>query len=1064
MRYILVLALLCPFLSNCQPITIKGKIINEQMEPVPGATITLKRSVNGQPSSVITQLSSDPKGEFTLSDVRLTDTLIITAIGYETAIETLDFNSRGLVTIILKRRASVLEEVVVNTGYQTIPKERATGSFELINKNQLNRQAGPNILARLNGMAGSLLFDNNTNRPPLTIRGLSTINSSKAPLIVLDNFPYEGDINNINPNDVESITVLKDAAAASIWGTRAGNGVIVITTKKPRFNQRTQVEINTSTSASVLPDLFYFQPVPATSFIELEQFLYSKGYYNSQLNNTSRPVVSPVVEILVKKTSGQISADAANSQLNALKNHDVRNDFTNYIYQPSVMQQYAVNLRGGADRISWLFSTAYDKNRNELAATFNRFNLGIQNTLQLNKKLQFSLSAAYTQTNVGSGRPSYESFNSGLYPYTFLANEQGRPLPVTKSYRTSYIDTAGGGRLLDWKYYPLEDYKHSRTASVVRDLLLNIGLHYKINNMLAFDLKYQWQQQTTTKRTLQDLQSFAARDLVNRFSQVDYATGTVKYIVPKGDILDQGNAVMPTHAVRSQLSADKNWGHHNLVAILGAELRQIRTSANSYRLYGYNDNLLTYANVDFQGAYPVFINGTKTFIPNGLSLSDRINRFVSFYANSAYTFKNRYTVSASVRRDASNLFGVRTNNKWQPLWSAGAAWDISKEPWYKLKSCPHLKIRLTYGYSGNVDQSRAAITTISYTSFGAAYTNFPQADILQYANPDLKWEKVRTVNTALEFQTKNNALQGSIEYYTKEGIDLLGNAPIDYTTGVGNRLVRNVANMQAKGFDLNISSKNVDQSFKWSSAVLLSYNKGKITKYFSTGTRGFDYIGNGNSITALEGQPVYAIASFKWAGLDSLGNPQGIVNGTPTTVYTDITGKKTGITDLSFSGSALPTLFGSVQNIFSYKGISLMVAVQYKAGHYFRRTSIDYGRLFSLGMGHSDFDKRWQKPGDEYTTSVPALIYPNNSSRDVFYTNSEILVEKADHIRLQFLNISFGLPPALLKKLSFQTVQFYVNASNLGILWRSNKYGIDPDYGTTLPPPRSITIGIRANL
>src|SRR5690242_11626999 len=279
---------------------LTGKVVNQKGEPVPGATIKIKGENMGA--------TTDEKGAFTLTGFHSNDMMMVSAIGYQTA--EIKLNGQKELSISLKPDVRELSQVTISTGYQEIPKERATGSFDFIDNKTLNQQVGTNILNRLDGVASAVLFpkQNLQKGPDFMIRGLSTINGPKNPLIIVNNFPYDGDINNINPNDVESVTILKDAAASSIWGVRAGNGVVVITTKKGRFNQPLKVDFNTDVIVSGKPNLSSLRTISSRDYIDVEEMLFDKGYYNSRLNNTySFPAVSPVVEILAKQKAGLIS-------------------------------------------------------------------------------------------------------------------------------------------------------------------------------------------------------------------------------------------------------------------------------------------------------------------------------------------------------------------------------------------------------------------------------------------------------------------------------------------------------------------------------------------------------------------------------------------------------------------------------------------------------------------------------------------------------------------------------------------------------------------------------------
>lgn len=1039
-------------------IDVKGRIVNEKGEPVI-ATVTVKGTTNA--------VTTDVNGYFVIKGIDENATLIITSVTIEQPLEVKINGKTDLATLNVKTKVTLGEDVTVqvNTGYQTLPKERATGSFAQVDNKSLNEQVGLNIINRLNGVVSGILFDNNINRPLFTIRGLSTINGAKSPLIVVDNFPYEGDINNINPNNIESITILKDAAAASIWGTRAGNGVVVITTKRGQFNQGLKLELNANINIVHAPDVFYTRPIKTEDFIDVERFLFDKGFYNSQITNTARPALSPVVELLIKRKNGQISSADSAIQINALRSLDVRRDFDKYVYTNAVNQQYSLNLRGGADKTAYLFSAGYDRNISEVDAQYKRYSFGSENLFRPFKDVLISVGATYTQINSETGKPSVDVFNSGSYPYAQLMDSSGNALSVIRDYRKIYLDTTGVGKLLDWKYYPLEDYKHNKTANVAQDMLANIGLQYKFLKYFKVDVKYNYERQQVSSDNLRDKSSYYTRDLVNKFSQLNRSTGVVTYIVPNASILDKANSILEAKNYRSQLSFNRQWGRNDVSVIAGNEVRDIRTRINSNRIYGYNEETLISGNVDFVNTYPTFITGSKQAIPNNLTLFDKTSRFTSFYVNGAYTYNGRYTISGSARRDGSNLFGVKTNDKWQPLWSAGFGWDISKESFYKISVIDYLKMRATYGFNGNVIPNRPAVTTIAYMG-AASITNFSFAQITQIANPSLRAEKTRMINLGLDFGLKKDILSGSIEYYFKKGTDLFGNSPIDWTTGLGTQVVsKNVADMKGQGLDLTLNSKIIDKKFKWITTLLFSFNTSQVTKYYLSDSSGLNYVSNGTTITGLVGRPVYSLVSFKWNGLDGFGNPVGIVNGHLSTNYQALTKDSAKIVNLVYGGSAIPKVFGAFNNSISWKGVTLGINIIYRLGYYFRKESINYSQLFNFQTGNADFGNRWKVPGDERTTNVPSMVYPANSNRDLFYTYSETLVRKADNVRIQYINLSYDLNTRALKNMPFKSLRIYLNAANLGIIWRANKIDnkIDPDYGSVIPPSKSFAFGIRIN-
>jgi len=428
-----------------------------------------------------------------------------------------------------------------------------------------------------------------------------------------------------------------------------------------------------------------------------------------------------------------------------------------------------------------------------------------------------------------------------------------------------------------------------------------------------------------------------------------------------------------------------------------------------------------------------YYTGYTQNIYNPTSISYLTNRYTSVYANASYTYDNRFILTGSARKDESNLFGVNSNQKGVPLWSVGGAWNIDKESFYKLDWLPYLKLRLTYGFNGNSSSNLTAVASLLQVSGNA--NSQPYAIVKTYPNPNLSWEKVAVTNLAIDFATKDNRVSGSVDYYKKQGTDLIGKQPIDPTVGIQNGVItRNVANLVSHGVDIQLISKNLDNLFKWQTSFLFSFNKDKLTAYQNLTGNGSSLVNSGISVSPVIGQPVYNIISYKWIGLDpQTGDPMGYVNGQPSKDYATIT-SKTPISDLVFSGSALPTYFGALSNTFSYKQFSLYVNITYRLGYYFRKSSINYNGLYnSGGLGNSDFAERWQKPGDELHTYVPSMpsIADAGSLRDQFYLNSSALVGNAGNIRLQNVNLSYRFDTSKLRIIKLSDLQFYIYSNNL---------------------------------
>lgn len=1037
---------------NAPPLIIKGKVINEKGAALIGATVKVKNSA--------TATTTNDEGNFQILLKGDYGVLIVSFVGCKTKEIPVSFNSEPL-EITLQVDSGQLKEVkILSNGYQDIPQERATGSFNFVDNKLINRSVSTNILDRIENVVPGLLFNHGDagNTDQLLIRSRSTIYANAAPLIVLDNFAYDGQLSNINPNDVESITILKDAAAASIWGARAGNGVIIITTKKGKA-AKPLVELNSNITVQQKPDLFNIPTISSSDFIDLEKYLYKQGFYASTLNDLNNPAITPVISLLNAKANGTIPGAQADAEIESYKKQDVRNDIGKYLYQKAVNQQYALNVSGKTPNVNYFMSAGWDKNiANLVDKQLSRFTLRTENIFTVTKNLQITAGMNFVQNTSSNGNnPGYNIVGfrgQNIYPYAQLADAKGSSLPVSLDYSSSLLQKAAQQGLLNWSYNPIDDIREEQNVIKSRDYTINTGLSYKIFNGLSAEAKYQFEDQLTTNNNLYRDSSYYTRNLINQFTQVDLATGALTYPIPMGGILNTGTSESISHQGRAQLNYNRTFNQaHNLTAIAGYEIRELTIKGTSDRLYGYNTgNSTVNTMIDYTTNYQYYNSPfQQSSITSGQLISETTDRFLSYYANAAYTYDNRFTISGSARNDQANLFGVKTNQKGTPLWSAGASWEVNNESFYKIAWLPSLKLRVTYGANGNISRLTSAYTTVSYSE--ALQTPLLAGTILNPPNPNLRWEQVKVLNAGIDFSTKNNVLSGSVEFYQKKAIDLMGQAPVDPTLGLSDYFgtsvyYGNVAVMKGNGTDIQLTSRNLSGKFKWTTDAIYSYANSKITKYLiPASSQGSTYLTpiGAYYINPVQGNPVFSVYSYKWAGLNhDTGDPQGLLNGQASVDYAKLA--QLPLDSMKYNGSAQPTSFGSVRNTFTYKNLSLSVNISYKLGYYFRMPSVVYGSLLYSWTGNSDYAKRWQKPGDEKTTNVPSFIYPNNSLRDIFYTYSDALVAKADNIRLEDVSITYNVNKSQWHKMPFNNIRFYFYAANLGVLWVANKQGIDPYY------------------
>ncbi|MFC3199524.1 SusC/RagA family TonB-linked outer membrane protein [Parapedobacter deserti] len=1037
-------------------LSVSGKVISAVNGAIiQGATITNKRTG--------IHTVTDGLGEYRIS-AKPDDVLRYSYMGYISVEERIDGRER--ITVALDSAEHMLEEVeVVSTGYQTLPKERATGSFVFVDSALLNRAVSTDIISRLKGVVPSLMFDERAGGDPkLSIRGRSTIFANADPLIVVDNFPYEGDIRNINPNDVESVSILRDAAAASIWGVRAGNGVIVITTKKGKAGQPLQVSFNGNVTVGEKPDLWYEPRISSADLIAVEEFLYGKGYYNSALNNTrTYPVISPAVALLA---SGQLSDAEKQDQLDRFRRIDIRRDIHNYFYRREVNRQYALNIVGSTPQHRYSLSGGFDNNdRSAVGNTFRRTNLSARNAFSLARNVQLTADLWFTQANLTANevlRTLHDAF-----PYQRLAGDQGEALPIVRDFNAAFATSAAENGRLDWQYYPLDELRNSGNTISQQNYRINTDLSYVPLPGLRAAISYQYERQNGVNNNLMGMQTYEVRDWINRFTVIDHQR-TV-YNFPFGALLDRQTSQTLAHNGRAQLNYDKSWAAHQINAISGMEIREVTGSAHASRYYGYDPHTGTSLRANTDSLYLQYPQGNRVRISNNTAIGGSLERFRSWFANGSYQLHSRYTLSLSGRIDQTNLFGVKANQRTVPLWSAGLKWQVDRERFYQIGWLPELSLRATHGYNGNFDRNTTAYITAMYLT--AAATGQREANLGGLPNPQLKGERNAVTNVGIDFGIAGGRVNGRVDYYARRGRDLVGNGPIDATTG---RTVfrGNLADMKGTGWDVELNTRNAVGKLSWDSYLMVSHTRNEVTRYGVEPTNLDAYFfdasfGYGN-ITPIPGKPLFAVYSYPWAGLDDAsGDPRGRYRG-EVLGYTEIPYNSIGIDDLILHGSAIPTSFGAIRNTFGYRNFSLSVNITYKLGYYFRRPSVNYGALFGAnGLGHQDYADRWQQPGDETRTDVPSMVYPNSAMRDNFYLRSEVLVERGDHVRVQDVQFDYRFPEHVCSRMGIAQLRTYVYAANPGILWRANRHGIDPDFQfnpntniPVLPKPFSMALGI----
>ena len=1052
----------------------KDSGVNGQKHEIEGAVVS---STDGRPLVGVSvyveaeykRISTKKDGTFQLTVRGRKGKVRFTHVGYKTV--EMDYSDGILLNVAMIPSENQLEEVqVVSTGYQSIPKERSAGSFEFVDNKLLNRKVSLDFISRLEDVVPSIstikTYDENRGVfPNFNVRGLSSIRSNAWPLIVVDGFPYHGNFNNINPNDIENISVLKDASASSIWGAQSGNGVVVITTKKAKLNESIRVSFNGNMTVEDKPNLYYFPQMNTSDYIDVELFLYDKGFYNSRMSNITYPL-TPVVQLLKDKRDGIISEQELNSSINKLRGIDMRDDFLKYIYRKAVKQQYNVQLSAGTAKLSNIFSIGYDKQlKDVVTSSADRFTFRSQTNYKPTQRLEFNLSTQFSSYNT---RESYDPvlYNAlgrgyGNYPYLQLADEFGNPLIMEGiGLNREFRDTVAQGRLLDWNYRPLAELYESSTKTDNRETMLGFQTKYAVLKGLNLSLLYNFRAADGSTNELRQQGSIEQRSDINYFAVWD--EHTVKWNYPLGARLLVFNQRNNAHQGRFQIDYQRTLGQdHDLSVLAGSEIRQQKEVLYTSQFFGYDPKTHAFQTVDLVNDLP-YMNGRFGVrrISDYSKFAEITNRFTSFFANVGYTYKKRYILNASARKDASNLFGVNTNDKGQPFWSIGSAWIASEEAFMKDSPFGYLKFRATYGKNGNVNNTTSAYAIMQKSNQTNFLTGLPYASMRSPENPNLRWESVGMFNVGMDFRTKGGRIGGAVEYYIKTPKDLILEAQVDPTTGFG-VLIQNSADLKGKGVDISLNSKNIQTaSFEWNTDLVFAYSRTKVTKSYLEAPLGENYRTGAYSMltTPVVGADLTGVVTYKWAGLDPVtGKPQGYVNGELSTDYSEIV-NSTLLSDMDLGGSATPVYFGSLRNSFRFKNLDFSFNISYQLGHKFVRKSIHYSNLINNGVGHSDYAMRWQKPGDELKTDVPVFTYPANKNESDFYNYSSALVEPAGQIKLRDLQVGYSLKNRYLKDL-----RIYAYAANIVTLWRENKWGLDPEFGNNPPDPFAGSLGVSFN-
>jgi TonB-linked SusC/RagA family outer membrane protein len=1053
-------------------VRVKGIVTDSLGNPLEGATLILiensaRKSYPGHSSIYV--LGKSAKFDIVAYPG---DNIVVSFVGFA--------NSAILITknnpfehVILSRVANNLKEVFVNTGFQTRIKERATGSFGKADMQIFAQRTGTMyVMGRLEGQVPGLqlaIGSNNTFSNPdalngnsttkSLIRGRSTINNQTPPLYVV-NGVIVPDFSSINPDDIEDITVLKDAAASAIWGARSANGVIVVITKSGSKNQRLSINYSGFVNYAGRPQLFNKNLLNSKQYIALAKQLFDPVDYPWN----SLGFVAPHDQILYDQYRNLISGDVANRKLDSLASINNSLQIKSLIFQPAFTTNHTLSASGGNNVYNFYSSIGYTEAQpNEMGSNNKSYKINLSQNISPGDRLKISLNTSFVNTISHSANPV--PVTGAFLPYQLFRDASGKNIQM--NYMNGYIDSVTNDyqsrSRVNLGYTPLDEVNLKRGDQNNINLNATANISLKIWRGLSFLGTYGYVMTRGSATGYEDHGTIGQRELLVSLTEAPTVNSTPIYNYPTtGGAYSTTDNLQRNWSVRNQLVYDaalRNNKDHILLQA-GQELAESYAYNAQTNLLGYDDALGTYATLDFEklrnGIFPT-VSGFGFYSYKPFTLTKTLSRFKSYFGLASYSFDNKYSVDASWRQDYSNQFAsvISTQNK--PIWSFGGKWRISQESFLRsVKWLNDLGLRATYGitgnspYAGSASQydiliAQAVATTSNYNLIGGnAYT------INSVGTKNLAWENTNNINIGLDFAVLNSRIGVSIDAYRRVTTDMIGRTDLNPLSGYSS-ITGNIGKMTNNGIEFSLRTENIkSRDFNWSSSITFAYNKNKLISYSSPNSIYYSVPVKLSGALPIAGYSLGQLWAYNFAGLDNMGDPQiRLANGTITKNPNIAT-----VDDLVPMGTTIPVYSGGFSNVFSYKGITLSANMIYNLGAVMRRPvntfysgQLDSNPSFGSGNINADFLNRWQNPGDEANTNIPSYVASQsaNSRRNVaYYTSGNINVVSASYIKLRDVTLAYNLKPELLRTLHIQKASVFVQGTNF-LVWAANHDGIDPE-------------------
>ena len=981
-----------------------------------------------------------------------------------------------------------LSEVVV-TGYQEISRPKMTGSVTTITSSKLDERYTTNIMNNLEGRVAGL----STYNGKMTIRGTSSLYAETTPLLVVDGVPVEGSIEDLNPYDIESVNVLKDAAANAIYGARASNGVIIVTTKNAK--KAGKIDIDFAANLTIYEkknvdyaDNFYMTP---TQQVDTEAnywdyyFFHNDGEVTDPIKNAEQAItqgtqaVTPIQYAYYQRVKGEISDAELQSQLDALKKNNYAKDYADAVYKQRVMQQYNLSLRGRSDKFTNNLTLNYKYDNSGLINHFaNQFNAQYKGSYEVAKWL----TASFTVNGIYSKQREAGYDYNGSYANIWAQ-------PAYMPFYNADGSVKGQHYWFDGDDYmkfdsPFEDlssnpvdefYKNTQTTR--RQYMRYHGdLLFKIYDGLTANAQFVYETNHNTVEWMAEQDSHVMRTMRNAY-YYQAADGTIKNYVPtSGGMLSTTNTDGRYWTARGQLNYSKTFGKHDITAIAGLEFRETKLTGSKALMLGYDDQLQTsstyaidlgtlstmrYSPYFFgaSGGYPANQFVFRPYIRENMGVvQEQHHKYASGYFNLTYTYDEKYNVFGSFRKDYADVYGLNAKFRGTPLWSVGAGWLIHNESFMKdIKWVNFLKLRASYGVTGNIYQGATSYMTATSGELNST-TNLPYGTIQSPANPNLKWEQSRTTNIGIDFGLLDNRLRGSIDYYNKVGKDIFSNRTLDPTTGFSSMFV-NMASMRNRGIELQVTydwlRAATRKGWSWTTNFTMSHNKNVVTSVENPSTRAYQLTSN----PYVEGYPSSALWSYRFAGISDQEGEKG-----QTLWYIEDGGKSHNASSRStsimeYSGQSEPKVIMGMDNSVRWNGFSFSILMAYYGGHKMRALTESETFAVPTTAINSYFLNAWTP---ENPTNTPGIGRYSSNSLGPEPSYSDISIHHADFLKIRNIVFGYDFPQQWIKHLGMNRLNLRFQIDNPKYLWVANDVHVDPET-LGLRNPSSFIFGLNIN-